>query len=258
MSRWPLRPSLRPELALALILLALPGGARAQRPAPTDEPTGLMVAKVGTGLRLTWQRAQDSVSAYQVRRCLLPSLRVPYYGNCVATGLRATTWDDTSPPAGNVFYLVSSFVAGAEGSLGFSFDGEAWAPRRAPPCTAPTVPGPLLLTISVDADAHVCGTEVIVTYPDWAMTYEVGSGACVGVTDGFLGETNDTVSGVLAHTCASTLSPRAPGSITEFRFQRGECPVTVDAFRILKCNVLVGEPDCDGDLTLQVMTCQLR
>lgn len=240
---------LRPgSLALLATCLAL-RAAFAQEPGPgINEVRDLRVSlPPGGGLRLDWTAPRASPDAYQVRRCVLPSVRVPYYGNCIAQGLTVRTYDD-APPAGSFFYLVSGDYAGVEGSLGNQWDGTTATPRTAPPCNQPETPVPVTLVVRLDADQHICGTNITVRFPTEALTFNAAS--CTGIASSFFPTTNDTVPGRVRHACVSATGARTPGEVSALQFQRGACPVTVDVFDVIACDITIGQPDCSAPVTV--------
>ncbi len=234
--------------------LALSGSAQAP-PAPPDEVTQVRVARQAGGqVRLSWQAPVDPVESYQVRRCVLPSLRASSYGNCIAEGLVATSHVDAAP-AGSYFYLVSGLFSGTEGSLGSSFDGTAWTPRASPACSNPSTPGPMSIVISLPSGQVVCGTRLTIRHAPEVATFVAA--ACTGVTAGFFPVTNSTTPGRIIHVCASATGSSSPGDITSMDFLRGECPLDASAFRIETCEITVGMPDCSNPVPVE-LPCLLR
>jgi hypothetical protein len=250
MSRWRSSPSrradgLRLAAALGVLLLLAPAAAAQAPPAGPDEATNLRVSKGPGTIRLAWDPPAVTPDGYQVRRCVLPSLRnrpVPYYGNCVGQGITATTWEEPVP-AHAVFYLVSGRLAGAEGSIGRSFDGTSWTERVPVDCATPWPTGVVNVRVVLPDVTVVCGTDVIVTYPS-GVTYVDASAACTDVTSGFLGVTNALVPGRIRHACVSATDGAGPGRITTMQFDRGDCPVPLSEFDVVQCLVIVGGADC--------------
>ena len=176
-----------------------------------------------------------------------------YFGNCVATGVLPTNWSEPSP-LGAVFYLVSGQIGGVEGSLGSSWNGQAFVPRTPTDCTAPEMPMPLTLVVSLDTPQLVCGTQIAISFPPGALAYSTST--CSGLQSGFFGAGNEPTPGHLAHVCASVAGVFGSGEIIRVEFQRNECPILESGIHVTRCTVLVGNPDCGAPATVE-QTCEI-
>ena len=245
----------------ATLSLVLPL-AREARAWDADEVADLRVTHAAGSVALTWQAPATTPGSYIVRRCTLPALRggqfgAPYFGDCIATGLTATSFDEVEPAGiGGVFYLVSGSFGGVEGSLGDSWNGRSFVPRTGPDCSTPSRPGPLTLIVRILEPVHICGTDVRILYPEDAVTFV--SADCTGIQapPSFFGVTNGTIPGRVYQACASANGASGPGEIMRFEFQRSSCPARQSVVDVTKCRVLVGNPDCASNLE-QDLTCVL-
>jgi hypothetical protein len=232
------RPLPRADAVAALLLaaLAIVPDAHAWDP---DEVRDLRVTRQSPGVRISWQAPENGADSYVVRRCALASLRVPYYGACIAEGVVALQHDDPAPP-GDVFYLVAGVVGGAEGSLGHSDNGINNPPRQAEPC-GPQPPSMLRVHVRLREPVEICGTQIVVRYPFGVVTFT--DGICVGLTAGFLSQSNEIVPGEITHVCAGQAGQSGPGDVTWLQFEQGECPLSAASMLLLSCLVT----DCDGN-----------
>lgn len=234
--------------ALAGAALLVASAARAQAPpADPSEVTNLRLSKVAGDVRLTWTAPRDPADTYQVRRCILPSLRVPFYGNCVAEGLVDESWQEPVPQGPTAFYVVTGVTGGIEGSHGKSFNGRQWRERFTPECALREQPGPYDVAIRLDAAIEFCGIAVRLRYPGELVTFT--GAACTVLAESFLGESNDDGDSV-RHSCAwgQLDGPSGPGFVVRVDFTRGECPLTPAEFELLTCEIA----DCDVQRTIPV------
>lgn len=202
-----------------------------------DEPSSLLVTKAGGSVRLDWAPPATAPDSYDVRRCLLASLRVlpsTYYGNCVAQGLTATTHAEPVP-AGDVFYLVSAEYGGTEGSLGRWFNGHIWRERVGRDCSMPEMPAVMTLRIDLASAVDFCGVQLLVRYPPELVEYVTGSSACTDLTSGWLAATNDGILGQVNQACVGSVAASGPGRIVQMDFRRGDCPIGLDVFDLVTC-----------------------
>jgi len=236
-----LRPRLRlraEAAALVLATLAVSADALAWDP---DEVRDVRVAREAAGVRISWVPPESGADTYVVRRCAIGSLRVPFYGACIAEGLMVAQHDDPSP-TGDVFYLVAGVVAGTEGTLGDTDNGVNPRQRHADPCG--TLPQPTLwVRVRLNERVEFCGTQVRVAFPGGVVTFV--DGLCFDLTSGWFGQSNEVEPGVVIHACADSTAVTGPGDrdITRLEFTQGECPLSAASMRLLSCLVT----DCDGN-----------
>jgi hypothetical protein len=245
-----------PALRALACALALGVATASAAQYANDEVPDLRVTKDAGSVVLAWgQPVTPPTNGYDVRRCLLRSLRAGYYGNCVAQNLSTPTWTDASPPSGATFYLAAGVYGSSEGSLGLLDALRYQVVRTAPPCDQPEVAQPLDLVVRLPAPLFVCGVQVRVRFPTDAVALTTGE--CTNFLMDAAESTN--VDGDQAvQVCATAVGAMGSGEMLRFHFQRSDCPVPLESFSVLECQVLVGTAGDCAEVTAQDGACVLR